>query len=133
MADDIRLKVEEYLLSLQHDSQQWSDERVVIVRCRRCRNSIAEVMQTPFRQAGLVVVHRGFLRPDAPLPPLRETGKRDSQMHISVLANSIQNPFTIACRCGKHVIRAADLLSAIDDGHPDLHSAPARHTSPQVT
>jgi hypothetical protein len=75
MGDDRHRRVETYLVALEQDSQQWSDERAVIVRCRRCRNLIAEVMSTPFGRAELVVVHRGFLRPDAPMAPLSATGK----------------------------------------------------------
>jgi hypothetical protein len=99
--------------------------RVVACHCRGCGELAIEVFRTPVASMPLVAVHYGLtaldMEPGKTYPlGIKHKGVRASDPTVSVLANDIQDGLEVACKCGKRVVPAATLLSAVRGGESAL-------------
>lgn len=92
--------------------------RVLECHCRGCGERAIEVFRTPVGSAPLVAIHFGLkaldMEPGKIYPlGIKHKGVRASDPTVSVLSNELQDGLEVACKCGKRVVPAVTLLSAV--------------------
>lgn len=117
-------EVQRFLGLLANAPKSRRTWRVLQCHCRGCGDLAVEVFRTPVETAPLVAVHSGLkpMTDESGSYPLGigHKGIRATGATVQVLLTANQDGLQVACKCGKRLVPAATLLTAVRTGQSDM-------------